>query len=488
MPIITESQIGKTVEVSFGGIVYGLLPAALAAVALLTGRDYMLVLLALPALVAVLLWFPVSVLLITTLTVMFVEGLYYNLGLVPRQVTWLSDVAIILFAARVFLFSKFKLFDALDPFRVPILLFLAVFLCSALLNWVRPAVVLVSFRQYFKYIILYVAIISLPLSLKEVSRSLRWFFYLILIQVPIIIICYELGIRGDSLAGGLGSAGGTATMGLLCGAAASLYMSFYIFEGKLLDVLKLISMAIVPAISEIKFGIMMFPVVVLSTLLLPLWERRRRVLPAVVMVVVLTVVGIKVYRTIYPHGYIEVQSLSGLQAYAKGSYKVNRENMYGYLYLGRLARIQVATAFVVNNPSIAFLGLGPGEISNSFFEAANGSYSRTILADTSDTQCTLVLLELGCLGLALSGWIMVRLIRGLIALYRATTVSKEKAFVCGLIGASLTCIPYAFYMNVMFVNDAACCLFWLFAAYLTLSTRTARESSSSEGSRLSTGS
>jgi len=462
-------------RISLGTIAYGFIPASIVGLALILDRNVILTLLVLPAIAAVIHRSPHVALAITALSVMFVEALHYNLGLIPRQVTWLSDVFILLFAFRVFFFAKAKFMDQRDPFRIPLLLFSVVFVCSTLLNRVSPIVTLVTIRQYFKYVILYLAITSLPMSLKDISWSLRFLFHVVLIQVPIIIICFLLGIRGDYLAGGLGSAGGTAVLVVLCIASANVFIAEYIHRRRFLSLLKFLAVSMVPAISEIKFGILILPISVTITALLAFAKHSKRALITAIILVPLVLGLIMAYRSIYPSTFARFGSWSYWSDYVNQEYEI--EKLPGHLYLGRMARIRIASTHITDNLAAAFFGEGPGETSDSYFEAGKGSLYPTILGDVSGIQFSLVLLELGILGLFLSGWIMIRLPRGLAKLYKVTTIGEDKALICGLFGTSMILIACIFYMPVIFYADPTSYLFWVSAAYLSLSMRKLKEPS-----------
>ena len=472
MVSITHPKTENLFRIGLFTVVYGFIPASAVVLAFLLEQNVMFALLLAPATVTVVYRFPHVVLVIMSLSVMFIESLHFNLGLFPPQVTLLADIAIVLLAARVFTFSKLHLESAPDPFRVPLLLFAGVFLCSALVNSVSLAVTLVTIRQYFKYIILYLAITGLPLSSKRISWSLRFLFFLILLQVPIVIVCFWLGAREDSLSGSLGE-GGTAPLGLMCIAAANMFISKYIHGGRFSDLLKFGAVSIVLAMSEIKFGILILPVSIICTILLASSRQKKRAFITLAVSIPLIFGAIIAYSNIYPEDFEELRSWSYWRDYAYQEHE--QDDLPGHVYFGRLARMRIAGSHVTGDLTTALIGLGPGETSDSFFEAGKGSLYDTILGDASGIQFTQVLLELGIPGVILSLWIMVRLSRGLVKLYRITTISEDKALVCGLFGASVILIAYVFYMPVLFYVEPTAYLFWVSAAFLSVSTSEIRE-------------
>jgi hypothetical protein len=229
----------------------------------------------------------------------------------------------------------------------------------------------------------------------------------------------------------------------------------------------------VPAMSEIKFGMLILPVSIICTTLLAFSRQRKRTFITLAVSIPLIFGAIIVYRSIYPETFDRFGSWSYWRDYANQEYE--RDDLPGHVYLGRLARMRVVASHVTGDLAAALVGVGPGETGDSFFEAGKGSLYDTILGAASGTQFTQVLLELGIPGVILLLWIMVRLPRGLAKLYRATTASKDKALVCGLFGTSVILIAYVFYMPVLFYAEPSAYLFWLSAAFLSVSTNEMRE-------------
>jgi len=450
------------------------IPAIVVASAFLLDQKIMFALLLTPAIVAAVYRLPHIALIIMSLSVMFIESLHFNLGILPRQVTWLTDVVIILIAARVFTCGRVSLGRAQDPFRVPLLVFTGLFLCSTIVNSVSFAVTLVTIRQYFKYIILYLAITGLPFSSKHIAWSMRFFFLLILIQVPIIVISFMLGVRGDYLSAGLGS-GGTAPLGFLCIAGANFFLSKYLHNRRFSDMLKFAALSIVPAMSEIKFGIIILPISIFCTLLLAFSRRKKRAFATLAVAIPVVLGAAIAYSKIYPEVFEKFGSWSYWRDYANQEYEA--DDLQGNVYLGRAARMRVAASHATGDVATALVGVGPGETSDSFFEAGKGSLYDTIIGAASGTQFTQVLLELGIPGIIVLLWLMTRLPRGLARLYRATTASDDKALICGLFGTSVIMLIYVFYMPVLFYADPTAYLFWISAAFLSVSITEMRQRS-----------
>lgn len=469
MSLLTINKSYKALKVGLGFLVYGVIPAAVVVSVFLLGRSSMLLLLAIPALAAVVWRWPHLTLGIILLSCMIVEGLYASVGVLPRQITWLSDVAILILVAKVVLTSatRFENINIRDQLRIPLLLLVAVFFSSTLLNKVYPITTLVAIRQYFKYVILYWAITRLPISPKYISRSFRFLNFLVLVQVPIILTGFILGFRGDMLYGGLGKAG-TTPLVVMCVASASIFVSMYMHQGKVSSLIKLLIVSIIPAISEIKIGFIILPLSVIAVVFISISKNFKRAM-VVISVLVVTVIGMTIiYNSIYPGVLQRLTSPSGLFAYMSHEEEAS-DSASNKISLGRLAQLQIAFSAVSKDSVIACVGLGPGETFDSYFEVAKGRWSTSLLGSASHNQFTLTLLELGFPGLLISIWVMVWLARGLAKLYMSTSVVKDKELTCGLFGFAITLIVCIFYMPVIFATDGTAYLFWASAAYLSLS-------------------
>jgi O-antigen ligase len=111
----------------------------------------------------------------------------------------------------------------------------------------------------------------------------------------------------------------------------------------------------------------------------------------------------------------------------------------------------------------------------SIVNKGKGSLCDTILGSASTQHFATLLLEMGIPGLILSLLIMLRLPKGLAKLYKAPAAAKDKALICGLYGTSVIMIAYVFYMPVLFYAESTAYLFWLSAAYLSVSANEMRE-------------
>jgi O-antigen ligase len=174
------------------------------------------------------------------------------------------------------------------------------------------------------------------------------------------------------------------------------------------------------------------------------------------------------YNSIYPGSLQRFSSLSGSLEYLTHEEEASNPDAT-QPNLGRLAQIQVAFSFIRENMITTIIGLGPGETLGSHFKAAEGRWFDSVLGVASHNQLCLFLLELGIPGLLLSLWMMVWLVYGLAGLYRRTHVLEDKEISCGLFAAAISLLICILYTQVLFVTDSSAYLFWVSAAYVSLS-------------------
>jgi O-antigen ligase len=117
----------------------------------------------------------------------------------------------------------------------------------------------------------------------------------------------------------------------------------------------------------------------------------------------------------------------------------------------------------------AIIGLGPGETLDSYFEVGKGKWASSLLGSASHNQFSLTLLELGFSGALISMYMMVWLAYGFVKIYRSIPPAENRELICGLFGTAMVFMVCVLYMNVIFVTDATSFLFWICAAYLSVS-------------------
>jgi len=253
----------------------------------------------------------------------------------------------------------------------------------------------------------------------------------------------------------------------MCVASASVFVSMYIHQGKVSNLIKFLAISIVPAISEIKIGFIICPLSVIAVTFLSISRNFKRGLVIISISTVALIGMVITYNSIYPNTIQKFASHPELFAYM--SREEEPPDSTGNPILGRLAQLQIASSFVSKDLFTAFNGLGPGETLDSYVEVAKGKWSTSLLGSASHNQFSLTLLELGFPGLLISIWMMVWLVHGLLKLYKSTSLTKDRELTCGLFGVAIALIICIFYMNVIFVTDATSYLFWGSAAYLSLS-------------------
>lgn len=462
MPILGNGLKDKLVGFALKLGIFGLVPAlaiqTTAAFSIYLAYGIVFV----PCAIAFVFLWPHIAILLSSVIDLFAGALWYNLGVLPRWALWLTDGILAAMGLTVLVsFSHYRKFPR--AFRIPTLLLFSSFVCSAILNKVPFLVLTSGARQYFRYIVIYFVATMLPALGQWRLKLLRAFFFLVFLQLPLAVISFVQGARADYVSGGLAASGGTSILPIICSSAACVFVGDYLCTGRFWHLAKCIGMMALPAISEIKYGMVVFPVSLLSTVWFSSAKVGRRALVSIVILAA-TVVGAFAYVIIYPDIAETVSSVSSIIAYNLEEYTAA---LPGGVYLGRLARVQVVARYLwANKVKVAF-GIGPGEAGVSLIPGASGRFGNTVLAAAANTHITRSILELGLVGLIGAIWILVEFVIRAARLARQQTVDpSEQAIRFGLVGVGVSLLVGMPYTELLFYQSSISLMFWLAAAYI----------------------
>lgn len=129
---------------------------------------------------------------IVTLLCVWVPIQYFltkDLGLLPRAAVWLDELLVMTLGA-VLLIRQAQERDVLrrTPVNVPLLVFVAVAILSAVLNRVAPHIAILGMRDTLQYVVVFAALAWLPLDDVWDRRWLRIAFVVGAVQAPITIV------------------------------------------------------------------------------------------------------------------------------------------------------------------------------------------------------------------------------------------------------------------------------------------------------------
>lgn len=331
-------------------------------------RLVFLFLLALPV-VVLLITMPRAALVVLALAIYFVRWIY-DAGLVPREVTWLADIMIVIVVVRglTALLGRREPISRIEKMIIALLAFAAL---SSIVNALDRTTIIAGFRIGFRYIALFFAIYQLNITEQWLKRFMVLMFGIGLVQTPIIIEQFSR-LRWndpDRLSGSFG-------WGQTPGVALFLLMLFAFLLARMLEqnrfrvsYLLLIGwMSISPVLGEAKFYFMFMPLLIVVMLRAELFKRPVVSVGILLMgLVLLTVVD---YAVVASGGWragrnpftfvrrLPEQMERDMELAATGRF----ERAYKYTMAVRLAAA---------SPRAALLGNGPGSITESYLSPEN---------------------------------------------------------------------------------------------------------------------
>ena len=402
-------------------------------------------------------------------SVFFLPWFSEYLKIVPRESTLFIELMIgILFCKVLFLKLSGKQWK-----RTPIdkLVVLVVFfsLLSALINFESPVVVMLGFRKFFKYILLFYILINLDLEEKFYRKMLKMLMIIAIIQIPVAIIEWLIVGVGDNVVGTLG-ANATGLMGIFMAFIACLFLGFYLHEGKVFNIVFIVSLFVPVVLGSGRFGFIAIPSAVLFSLLtIKQWDVRKfiRIVCATVIVVVAIWGAIDSHDRVSERGQIlgHFTSLEDMFDYTTGYAKGG--------ILNRTEAVIFANGLISQNPSSFILGFGPGSASPSFIGFAGDLEKKYSDLRIWGVQLSWTLLEYGFLGLILFIGLFIVLFRFNSKFYLRIDDNFWKAIAFGYNGLVFVMIISISYMTC-WVSDVLAFTFWFLSAAIVSVSRESR--------------
>ena len=400
--------------------------------------------------------------------VFLLDWLSDAVGVIPRQSAWLPELILMGLSFKVlFLIAKEKKLEntVIDG---PLVLLIMIGLFSALLNSNRLEVLLLGFRNYFKFVLLFYAIAYLSFDDKFLQKVIKLFFLVAFAQVPVAITQRLLYLKvpsGDIIGGTLGSnTSGTLTLFLMCiiSILTAQYINGFIKAKNLLISMMLLFIPMV--INETKITFIIFPILLLFLFgrsAISMLNLRRLIVPLAFSVGIF-------YLAILSYNYIFVgfyqKSFGILETEQQVSYVTSKYTKSGSL--NRLAQVTFAHENITNDQYTAAFGIGPGNASDSFFVSGVGDYFKKYEALQIDsTFLGRVIWEYGYLGLAVFIYMLLKL------WILAGTVNKgsndvfKRSIAIGFQGMLVVLAIAVIYSGSLIVGPLGC-LFWFIAGSL----------------------
>jgi hypothetical protein len=346
---------------------------------------------------------PKAGIFILIISVFFLDWLEKSYFFLPRQITWLKDVTILLLLLRSLTLIVFRKEVKRTPIDLFLLAFIGVGIISAILNSVSPAVMILGMRKPLKYLLLFYVIVHSDFDESFFKMTLKILLIIAFLQIPVSIAEFFIWTpeMGESLGSGMGEfdfvtgtlprgASGILALLLLTTMSFFLGMSLYTRQSKFFWASLLFLLPLPLTMS--RFSFFLLPVLFLYLLRKNLtYQFSRRLLYTVFLT--LFFIGIVLSSSITANYDLKRYLLHPQEVVEKQSLSVEKTGESG-----RIGSIQ----YVVNNlqsvPNGLLLGVGPGMWSESFFS----QYSSQLFEISSVShanQYAATMSEFGLLGL-----------------------------------------------------------------------------------------
>lgn len=390
------------------------------------------------------------------------------IGIIPRHITWLPEIIlIILFFKLLFLIATEK--KSLNAIiTTPVLFLIILGITSAFVNSSELMVTFAGFRNYFKFILFFYVISFLHFDNVFLKKVVIFLIVMAFIQIPVTILqrfWYIGRPTGDPIGGTLGAnTSGTLTLFLLgiISILVALFMNKLI-KGRALLFL-LILLFIPMAINETKITFYLFPVLVLFILRKNLLKKQSAK-PIFALIIFSGVIFIGSYF-LYNYIFNEIyqRNIKPFDYNYTARYLTTKYIDSGSL--NRLAQVKFANRNINKDIYTAFLGVGPGNASDSFFEKGVGYYFRKYPTLKIDSVFLgRFIWEYGYLGLIIFLYILFRLFCLAEKIYNNSSDPFYKSLALGFEGMMLILVVTTVYSS-SFIIDSIGYIFWFMAAYL----------------------
>jgi len=395
-----------------------------------------------------------------------------GIGVLPRIFTFLPEMLSCLVGGVVCCQLAIRKSFRLSPLYWFIFIFLALnILAGVLLNSVKPEVLFVAIRQYFKYLPFFFLPLVYDFSEKEIKGYLLLLVSLTLIQLPIALyqrfVLSPDFLTGDLVGGTLGAAyrgSGLLTIYLIC--AITLLTAFRIRKRIAAHTYwLLLAVFVVPTmINETKVTVFLLPL----ALIIPAIAAENGInrIKSLLRVGLVAVILLGIFIPVYDH----FMAPKGRNI---TDFLINDGEIEGYLLksedkissgaVGRLDAIILPISKLSKNVVSPVFGLGIGNVSHSSLgdEFSGAFYDRYGLYVTH-TISTL-LWEIGIFGVLLIILFNGLLFKDASKLVNANGLTSDIAL--GWVGVIFIIVISLFYTNILGSN-AISYIYWYFSGYI----------------------
>jgi hypothetical protein len=390
--------------------------------------------------------------------IFIVKGVFEPiLGILPRQAIWTSDAIIVfLFLKSLHLGVGQKKFEK-TPLVLPILLFFIWAVLSGFLSGIPWFTIGVALKDFFRYILLFYAIINLDIEEKNLKSLITMFIVLIFLQVPVTIFQYKLYGQHDWVSGTLGKQG-TGEMLILITAIISVLVGFFLYYKSRFKYLWGIPCLLVPLIlGSARAALFYIPLTIVFIIRRSLSGKLlMKTFEMFLIVGVLIGFGLMIPFLREPFSSLVTDTIQGLKKQVNAA-------VIGPEVPGRLRAPQTAVEWINREPLGPVIGYGFGSTKESYFEQYTGRFYEAYSPRTNQLSSTLI--EMGYPGLLFYFWLIFGAFAMNAHFFRNTKDKYWKAISFGVDGIIFMHLVGILYHNVWCTGYSAF-PFWFFLALI----------------------
>lgn len=393
-------------------------------------------------------------------SVFLFDWLNRSFFIVPRQITWIKDIAIFLLFLRAIpvVIRRHRLVRT--PIDLPVLLFLLVGIISTFINHTPPIVAFMGFRKALKYILLFYILVNIGFDGVFLKKIIKAFIIIAFIQIPFAIVEYlmwhpslmNLGpamgqwdfVTGTFPRGGSGMLS-LYLISIICFLIAyCLYANWSKLKSIFYSSLLLIPLPL--AMSRASF--IFLPFVIVFFLLRNI---RRHLVTKFSYFVLFSLMFWGTVKVTYSlTGYDLMNYLTNPQR----AFQMQAGPRAGET--GRISSIQVVYNELLNRPYGPALGVGPGGWSESYFSSYTGNIYQKFSFDVSGrNQIASTLSEWGILGLIVLFLIILQIYRMNSILFTVSTDKFWRVISYGFSGIILLYVMSTLYVPIFYCDTGA---------------------------------
>ena len=416
--------------------------------------------------------------LIILATLFIFHWLFGVFKIIPKEITWLPDVIILVMASKFLYLRANKRQWQSTPIDYVILAIIVLGLLSAIYNSVSLVTIMFGFRKFFKFTLMFLILRNIEHDAKFYRFFLISLFVLALLQIPVTIVqAIIFGTVGrdvaDKVSGTLGWKA-TGAMALFMCFVMSMMMGFYTQTKKYIYLLLCVAFIIPIILGSGQFGFFIAPIAVVIC-----WLLGNRIslislarLPLFIIIMAMFIIpGINYHDSRY-QGNLSKFITSPSEVYSL-NIQTRKEGTFG-----RFEVIDVAHQLLFENLPQLLIGFGPGNASESYFSDYSGQLEKKYPGlKIWGVQYTATILEYGFLGLLLFLFMFYRLWRANRKFFHQTEDPFWRAVSVGYNGVLFTYLAGCLY-NPAWYYDILAFTFWFISAALVVQANKAMDETS----------